>query len=142
MADWISLLEHDPIKPLIDSGNTAVAYFTKRDLLGHETGPIEHIWELPEVKNILTKQRPDGSWKYPGRLSMGTGVKYGLIQTWKELRYLVDQYEMDRSHPAISSAAEFILFSQTGEGDIRGMLANQYAPYYTGAIMSLLIKAG
>jgi hypothetical protein len=30
----------------------------------------------------------------------------------------------------------------THEGDIRGMLGNQYAPYYTGAMLSLLIKAG
>jgi hypothetical protein len=49
---------------------------------------------------------------------------------------------MDRRHPAIENACEFVFSCQTDEGDIRGMLANQYAPYYTGAIMALLIKAG
>jgi hypothetical protein len=49
---------------------------------------------------------------------------------------------MDRQHPAIDKAAEYVLSCQTKEGDIRGILANQYAPYYTGALMSLLIKAG
>lgn len=49
---------------------------------------------------------------------------------------------MDRTCPGVSRAADYVFSCQTGEGDIRGMLANQYAPYYTGAIMSLLIKAG
>ena len=39
-------------------------------------------------------------------------------------------------------AAEFLFSCQKEEGDIRGFLANQYATYYTGAIMALLIKAG
>jgi hypothetical protein len=51
-------------------------------------------------------------------------------------------YEMDRTHPAVGRAAEYVFSCQTEEGDIRGILANQYAPYYTGALMSLLIKAG
>jgi Prenyltransferase and squalene oxidase repeat len=141
MADWTSRLHYDPIAPLLSSGDDAVAYFTRRDLLGLDAGPAEQLWELPEVTKIVTRQLPEGSWKYPGKPS-GAGVKYGLIETWKQLRYLVDMYGMDRSHPAVSKAAEYVFSCQTGEGDIRGILANQYAPYYTGALMSLLIKAG
>jgi hypothetical protein len=51
-------------------------------------------------------------------------------------------YGMDIRHPAIQGAAEFIFACQTGEGDIRGIIGNQYMPYYHGAILELLIKAG
>jgi hypothetical protein len=43
---------------------------------------------------------------------------------------------------SISQAAEFLFTFQTPAGDIRGMIGNQYATYYTGYILSLLIKAG
>jgi hypothetical protein len=142
MAGWRTRLQFDPIVPLLASDNEAIAYFTCRDLLGQETGPVSLVWNLPEVKNILLKQQPDGSWGYPGRTHPDSGVKYSLIETWKMLRYLVDMYEMDRTHPAIGRAAGYVFSCQTDEGDIRGILANQYAPYYTGALMSLLIKAG
>ncbi len=36
----------------------------------------------------------------------------------------------------------FIFSCQTSEGDVRGILSNQYMPYYMGAILSLVIKAG
>jgi hypothetical protein len=39
-------------------------------------------------------------------------------------------------------AAEYLFGFQTGKGDIRGFIANQYATYYTGDILSLLINAG
>ena len=42
----------------------------------------------------------------------------------------------------IQSACEFVFSCQTEEGDIRGMIGNQYATYYTGAISAVLIKAG
>ncbi len=140
MADWTALLKEDPIEPLLDSGNKAVAYFAERDLLLRDAGPIRLVWELPEVVKILNRQRPDGSWPYPGKVD--AGVKYSLIETWKQLRFLIDQYHMDRSHPAVSKGAEYVFSCQAEEGDIRGILANQYAPYYTGAILSLLINAG
>jgi hypothetical protein len=141
MADWTSRLACDPIPPLLNCGNEAVVYFARRDLLGLDAGPVAQVWELPEAAGIVKKQRPDGSWKYPGKQA-GPGVRYGLIETWKQLRYLVDAYGMDRSCPAVAKAAEYVFSFQTPEGDIRGILANQYAPYYTGALLSLLIKAG
>jgi hypothetical protein len=49
---------------------------------------------------------------------------------------------MTKVCPPVAGAAEYLLSCQTEEGDIRGMLGNQFAPYYTGAILSLLIKAG
>ncbi len=49
---------------------------------------------------------------------------------------------MTREHPQARAAAEFLFGCQAPEGDIRGMLANQYATYYTGAILGLLVRAG
>lgn len=142
MASWSSRLRFDPIAPLLDADDDAISFFTCRDLLGEETGPVSLIWDLPAVRGILRKQRPDGSWKYPGHSQPGSGVKYPLLETWKQLRFLVDQYGMDRTHSALERATEFVLSCQTDEGDLRGILANQYAPYYHGALLSLLIKAG
>jgi hypothetical protein len=127
---------------MLDSDNEAIGYFTCRDLLDEKTLPSDFLWDLPEVKVLLRKQQRDGSWKYPGKQQENTGVKYPLIETWKQFRYLVDMYEMDRRHPAVEKASEYVFSCQSEDGDIRGMLANQYAPYYTGALMSLLIKAG
>jgi hypothetical protein len=142
MADWLSKFKYNPIKPLRDSNNKAIIYFTKRDLLEKELGNIEYIWDLPEVIKILKKQLDDGSWPTKRKIHKISGVKYPLIETWKHLRFLIQQYEMNNTHPSIRKAADFIFSCQTDEGDIRGILANRYAPYYTGAIIYLLIKAG
>lgn len=140
-AAWMEKLKYDPVKPLIESQDEAVTYFACRDLLGKETGSGKKLWELPEVAGILRKQQPDGSWK-PVKEHPGSGEKYALTETWRYMRYMIDQYEMDNTHPSIVKASEYIFSCQSAEGDIRGILANQYAPYYTGAILSLLIKAG
>lgn len=68
-------------------------------------------------------------------------MKYSLIETWRHFRYLIQQYEMNKNHSAIRKASESLFSCQTEEGEIR-VLANQYASYYTRAIMYLLIKAG
>jgi hypothetical protein len=132
---------YDPIQPLLESNNPAIIYFTKRDLLGKNVDPIETIWGLPHVRKILKKQQPDGSWD-PGKKNIDFGGKYALTETWRQLRFLVDQYEMNKSDCGIQKACEFVFSCQSEEGDIRCILANQYAPYYTGAILYLLIKAG
>jgi len=142
MSDWRSQFKYDAVKTLIESEDEAIIYFTKRDLLKEEVNSINYIWDLPEAHNILKNQLDDGSWPFKGKKNENSGVKYSLIETWKQLRVLVQKYEMNNTHPAIERAAEFIFSCQTNEGDIRGILANQYAPYYTGAIMYLLIEAG
>jgi hypothetical protein len=45
-------------------------------------------------------------------------------------------------HRAIGRAAEFLLGSQTPEGDLRGIYATQYTPTYTAAILAVLVEAG
>jgi hypothetical protein len=141
MEAWFAKLKNDPIGPLLECGNAAVRFFAQRDLQGKDAGPIETVWDLPEAKKLLKKQQPDGSFG-PVKKKAGAGEKYGLTETWRAFRCMVDQYGMDRAHPAAAKAAEYLFSCQTEEGDIRGMLGNQYAPYYTGAILYLLIKAG
>ena len=141
MTNWISKFNYNPIKPLLESKNNAVIYFTK-ELLEKPVKDIDYIWNLPEVQEMLKNQAKNGSWPSKTKKNEKHGVKYPLIETWKQLRFLIQQYNMNKTHPSIEKAAEYIFSCQSIEGDIRGILANQYAPYYTGAIMYLLIKAG
>jgi len=140
---WSAPLKVDPVPMLLSCGNKAVEYFAKRDLLGETVNPITCVWQLPEVQKLFRKQQPDGSWKHTGKETV-TYPKhhYALAETWKAYRVLVERYQVTREHEGARRAAEFLFSCQTSEGDIRGMLANQYATYYTGAMLALLIKAG
>lgn len=127
----------------MDAGDEALAYFVRRDLLGERVQSISQMWQLPEVGKLLARQQRDGSFRYPGRhQQVYPAHHYPLFETWKQFRFLVDKYGLTRKHEAAARAAEFLLSCQSAEGDIRGLLANQYATYYTGAILGLLIKAG
>jgi hypothetical protein len=142
LRSWRSRLRFDPIPPLLASGNEALQYFVHRDLVEERTEPIAQIWGLPEAQKILKKQLPDGSFAFPAGKSKHAAIDFPLIETWRQFRYLVEVYGMTKDHPQTERAAEFILSRQTREGDFRGFIANQYATYYTGAILSLLIPAG
>ncbi|MBN1995971.1 hypothetical protein JW935_00380, partial [candidate division KSB1 bacterium] len=144
MSNWQKQLKYDPIPSLLDSDDQALQYFVKRDLLQEQVPPISTVWQLPEVQKILKKQQSDGSWKYTGKKDPDNypAYHYPLVETWKQFRFLVDKYEMDRTHEGVQKAAEYLFSCQTGDGDIRGFIGNQYATYYTGAMLGLLIKAG
>jgi hypothetical protein len=143
LQPWQKLLHSDPVPVLLAAENQAIVYFTKRELLNEKVQHIDWVWELPQPQKILKKQREDGSWK-------GTAPKKDvyppnhsdLVETFKQFQVLVEQYAFTNRHSAIKKAAEFLFSFQTEEGDIRGFIANQYATYYTGFILSLLIMAG
>ncbi|MHA2054532.1 MAG: prenyltransferase/squalene oxidase repeat-containing protein, partial [Candidatus Hodarchaeales archaeon] len=140
---WLTKLKYNPISKLLQSNNKHIVYFVKRDLLEELVPPINSIWLLNEPQKILRKQQPNGSWKSPSRKRQEhPAVDYDLTETWKQMRFLVEKYEMNKLHPSIVNTCNYIFECQTEEGDIRGMLGNQYAAYYTGALLSLLIKAG
>jgi len=139
--DWRAQLHHDPLPALLACGYPAVGYFAMRDLLEEPTGPIKQLWDLPGPCRILRKQQADGSWPRSGE-AKHPAINYGLIETWRFFRILVDKYGFTRRHPQVQRAAEFLFSCQTAAGDFRGFLANQYATYYSGAIMGLLIQAG
>lgn len=141
MSHWQNQLKYDPISVLLAATDPALVYFVRRDLLSEDPGPIEQLWELPAARKILKKQRPDGSWPRPGKPSR-LPINDGLIETWRQLRYLVEQYGFTRQHPQIDQAARFVFSCQAQAGDFRGFIGNQYATYYTGALLALLVKAG
>lgn len=131
----------DPLPPLLASQDKALTYFTRRDLQEQDPGPVDQLWALPDPQKILKKQLPDGSWTRPGD-NKHPAVNVRLVETFRYMRFLVEQYGFTREHPQLDLAAEYIFTCQTLAGDFRGILANQYATYYTGAILSLLVKAG
>ncbi len=143
MTNWRHSLNRDPVPPLLAADDPAIIFFTRRDLLSEQTGVINKMWKSSFVEKVLSKQLEDGSWKHPGtKKNVYPPHHYPLVETWKVFRFLVDKYGLTRECPSCERAAEYLFSCQTDEGDIRGMIGNQYATYYTGAIMSLLIKAG
>jgi hypothetical protein len=133
----------DPLKALLLTENPALLYFVERDLLRKHVKSVEILWDLPEVQKLVKKQQLNGSWKYPGKTSdKEMGSNHDLFETYRNLRYLVEKFGFTHQNPVIQKTADYIFSCQTEEGDIRGILSNQYAPYYTGAILELLIKAG
>jgi hypothetical protein len=140
---WTEKIHVNPLPRLLGTNDKALLFFIERDLLENSCGRIESLWQLPEPQKILSHQQPNGSWLYKGKRPGNVfGEAYELLETWKTLRKLVEMYGFNNSHPLITRACEFMLSYQTQEGDIRGILSNQYMPYYMGAILEILIKAG
>lgn len=140
---WRNTLHHDVVSTLLGSELPAVLFYVKRDLLGEDGLSIEDVWELPEPKRILKQQREDGSWAGPSaKKPVYPETHADLVATFKQFRQLLERYELNRSVEPVSRAAEYLFDFQTEEGDIRGFIANQYATYYTGYVLSLLIGAG
>ena len=143
LIDLVNSIKKKTIPNLEQFEDPGLSYFIKRDLLGEEPGELGDLWNQPEVKKVLEKQHPDGSWPYPKRgKSAHPTENYHILQTYRTLGFLIEMYRLDRSHPAIPKAAEFLLGQQSEEGDIRGIFGSQYAPHYTAGILELLIKAG
>jgi hypothetical protein len=140
---WISKLTVNPLPNLLNSNNQLIIYFAERDLLEKAVKPIETIWNLPEAQKILKKQQPDGSWPdKTAKKHIGSPTDYKLVETYRNLRILIEMYGFNKDHPSIRQAAEFIFTRQTDEGDIRGIYGFQYCPNYFAGLLELLVKAG
>ncbi len=143
MTAWIQQLKYDAYTPLLHSQNPVIPYFIKKDIYHEKVLPITTIWELPIVKNQFKKQQNDGSWKFQGQQrSLYPPHHYSLVETWKQLRILIHNYKLTKKHKQTKLGCEYLLSCQTPAGDIRGMIGNQYATYYTGAMIGILNKAG
>jgi hypothetical protein len=141
MEEWKRQLRRDPVPTLAASEDKALLWHLEREVTGRKAAPKESLWRLPEVGKILAKQQPSGAWRYPKQPPPPTG-NYDLLETFRQLRFLVQMYRLDHNHPALRRAVEWVLSCQTSEGDIRGILGNQYMPYYHGMILALMIEAG
>lgn len=143
MKNWRTYLKVDPVAILLASDNAAISYFARRDLLGDEEQPVKTLWYLPEVESLLKRQLDNGAWKYPGgeKERVRSLEDNNQLETFRVLGHLIEKYGLTRHHPAIRRAADYLFSKQTAEGDFRGILGNQYSPYYSAAIMELLVKA-
>jgi hypothetical protein len=133
-TNWITPLQTDPLPALLARNDPALTYLVQRDLLEAAVEPVEMLWEMPEAVRLVGKQQANGSWHYPGKSDHpAPDANYALLETYRSLRILVEMCAFQRAHPALAMAAEYIFSCQTDEGDIRGILGNQYMPYYHGA---------
>ncbi|MBN1477748.1 hypothetical protein JXA47_13430 [Candidatus Sumerlaeota bacterium] len=143
MGDWARSLRVDPLPALLASGDEALRHFVRRDLLGVRGESTERLWDLPEPRSTLRKQRDDGSWRHRGTTKHSyPTINSDLPETLKCISLLVERYGFTSRHPAIPRAAEYLFSCQTEEGDFRGILGTQYTPYYQGLIMEMLIRVG
>lgn len=143
MNDWLDNLAQDPIPQLIASGDAALIFIVRRDLLGKPSPSSKSLSELPEAARIINKQTTAGCWKYHGRgPQRQLYVNYNLLETFRSLSILVSKYQLTREYPTIQKAAEYVFNCQHPQGDIRGILGNQYMPYYHAVILEQLILAG
>jgi hypothetical protein len=142
VTGWSKPFGHNPVPPLLAAGDEAVAFLTRRDLLDDDIGPVVALSELPESTRILRRQRPDGSWAGSNpRRPIFPANHASLVSTFKHVRILIGRYELTRDHDGVARASEFLFSFQTNRGDFRGFIANQCATYYTGYVLSLLIRA-
>lgn len=146
---WLDCLRFDPIAPLLSSGHPAVRSWAIRELLPGPAGlppapagaPDEGLWDLPVPRGILRRQAADGSWTYPGRRPRAR-MEYDLLETYRQLGFLVEMFGLTHRHPALAAAAGYVLSHQSTDGDLRGIYGNQVSPNYTAAFIGLLSKAG
>lgn len=139
---WLDDLRHDATAPLLDSGHAAVTYLTKRDVLGQKVPPAQEVlWNQKIPQSILRKQKDNGSWAYPAKPDQKP-LDYDQLETYRQLGLLIEMFCLDRQHPGIQKAAEYVFGRQTPAGEFRGIYANQYTPNYTAALLELVVKAG
>ena len=141
MSNWLDIFDYDPIKPLLNSENKQIVYTANRDLLDKNMNPIETLWGLKRPMQILRKQQPDGSWRYPSNKPWHT-TDYDQLETYRQLGFLVKMFGYNNQHSAIKKAAEYFFSKQSKKGDFRGIYPKQYSPNYTAAIAEQLILAG
>lgn len=129
---------------LLNSKDPCIVYFARRDLASEEVGAVEHLWHVKSANLILRKQQSEGFWTWPNpHAKVKSPMQdYDQLETYRRLGQLVEKYGMNRTHPAIKRAADFLFGKQTEEGDFRGIYGRQYTPNYTAGITELLIKAG
>jgi squalene-hopene cyclase-like protein len=138
-----SVFRFDAVAPLVDSTDPTIRFWARRDLLGERAASVRSLWTSPLARSLIRRQRPGGSWRYSeGRAHIRSRSQYDQLETYRNLRVLVEKFGLDREHPALHAASEYLLAAQSTEGDIRGIYGAQYSPNYTAGILELLVRAG
>ncbi|TFG96316.1 hypothetical protein E4H12_11315 [Candidatus Thorarchaeota archaeon] len=141
--NWQRFLKYNPLLQFDHITDAALQFQVERDLKGKNPGRPKSLWEHPSVVKILSKQQEDGFWKYPKAKEDPREISgYRQLETFRQLGILVEKYLLNKDHPSVRKAAEFLFSCQTDEGDFRGIYLDQYSPNYTAAYLEILIKAG
>ncbi|MGY5857861.1 MAG: prenyltransferase/squalene oxidase repeat-containing protein [Candidatus Thorarchaeota archaeon] len=143
MLDWQQFLQYNPLHQFENATDIALQFQVARDLEHGKPASVTSLWEIPPVLKILKKQQDDGSWKYPKKKEDPREISgFAQLETFRQLGILVEKYLLNKDHPSVQRAAEFLFSCQTDEGDFRGVYLDQYSPNYTAAFLEILIKAG
>ena len=107
---WLEALAVDPLPALLAWEDLALGFWVRGDLLGETIDPVESLWESGGAVALVRAQRADGSWPYRGKsYDPETGTHYDLLETYRNLRVLVEMYGFHCGHPALEGAAEYVL---------------------------------
>jgi hypothetical protein len=111
------MFEGESIECAVGRRRSGAAIFRRTGFIGFWKSKRRESMGIEIAAEILAKQRVDGAWPYKGnRPGDEFGENYDLLGTWKNLRFLVEMYGFNRSHPAIQRAAEFILAARPRKG--------------------------
>ncbi len=137
------MLITDPLKEILFTDNKALKYHAREYQGASVKENLPHPSSLPEAKNIIAKQHCSGCWINKSRTKYEyPGINKNLSETIKYFGRLIDIHLLKKDRPSIKTAAEYLFSTQTAGGDFRGILGNQYMPYYNGMIIEYLCKAG
>ena len=139
----VQFLKYDPRPSLQTIQSKNLRFFIDRDIFELDVGSASKLWDDPAVLKILKKQLPDGSWPDKNaKKHVDAHTNYRLVETYRNLRVLIEVFGMDRTHSAVENAVEYIFSTQTDEGDFRGIYGRQYSPNYTGGLLELIVMSG
>jgi D-alanyl-D-alanine carboxypeptidase len=93
----MKIFSQDPIKPLLSSGNRAINYFTKRDILQKPVEEMTTLLNLPVVQKVIKKQTSGGFWKSTSaNKKKHPAQNYDLLETYRHTNILVHQYRLTK----------------------------------------------
>jgi hypothetical protein len=79
-----SFLDVDPTPLLLSSENRAISLLAGRDLAGQVSEDASSLWDLPQARSILARQRENGAWRYSGgEARLRTQRGYDQLETFR-----------------------------------------------------------
>lgn len=131
------------IEFLLARGNLPILYWLKKDIL---EVPVEreykNLQKFAARIRILESQRENGGWcrkEYEGNPRREN--TYYIVETLHNAYRLYD-YACSEELEEVQKMLDFLLSTQTAEGDFRGAYFNEYAPTYHALTLEVLCLYG
>jgi len=106
VPEWSEQLKYNPVPSLLNSKNAAISHFAECDLLEDMKEPVEKLWELLKQRSFLPATKGRFMEVSSAKLKIRSQEDYNLIETFRILGILVEQYGFTREHPALKNTAE------------------------------------